>query len=87
VDDASTLQLYRRALSARRELQSGETLEWVTRTPTVVAFARPGGWTSVTNFGTAPVPLPPGRVVVASAPVEGTALPGETTVWLQDDAS
>nr|WP_244851187.1 glycoside hydrolase family 13 protein [Cellulomonas fimi] len=86
-DDASTLRLYRRALAARRDLQSGETLEWVTRTPTVVAFARPGGWTSVTNFGTAPVPLPPGRVVVASAPLEGAALPGETTVWLQDDAS
>lgn len=87
VDDASTLQLYRRALSARRELQSGETLEWVTRTPTVVAFARPGGWTSVTNFGTEPVPLPTGHVVVASGPVEGSVLPGETTVWLRGDAS
>jgi len=84
VDPGSTLAFYRLALAERRRLQSGETLEWLTDVPaTVVAFTRPGGWTSVTNFGSEPVPLPPGRVVVASSPVDGRSVPAETTVWLQ----
>jgi alpha-glucosidase len=83
-DDDSTLSLYRRALAERRTLQSSETLDWVTDLPpAVVAFTRPGGWTSVTNFGSTPVPLPAGRVVVSSSAVEGRELPPETTVWLQ----
>jgi alpha-glucosidase len=51
-----------------------------------VAFTRPGGWTSITNFGTAPVPLPAGRVVVASAPLEDGLLPRDTTAWLEAEA-
>ncbi|MBO9554490.1 glycoside hydrolase family 13 protein [Cellulomonas sp.] len=83
-DPGSTLGFYRRALAERRRLQTGETLEWLTNVPaTVVAFTRPGGWTSVTNFGSEPVPLPPGRVLVASSPVDGRSVPAETTVWLQ----
>ena len=39
--------------------------------PTVVAFTRPGGWTSVTNFGSTPVPMPAGTVIVSSSPLEG----------------
>ena len=53
--------------------------------PTVVAFRRPGGWMSVTNFGSSPVPMPAGSVIVSSAPVEGREVPAETTVWLQQD--
>ena len=71
-DEASTLSFYRRALAERRRLQTGETLEWLTPThPTVVAFRRPGGWASVTNFGSSPAPMPAGSVIVSSAPAEG----------------
>lgn len=81
----STLELYRDALRLRRELQGAETLEWLEApAPTALAFARPGGWRSVTNFGDEAVPLPDGEVLVASGPLpaDGT-LPGATTVWLR----
>ncbi|GEK23301.1 glycoside hydrolase family 13 protein [Cellulomonas xylanilytica] len=85
-DDASTLWFYRRALAERRRLQTGETLEWLSSTdPAVVAFRRPGGWTSVTNFGSSPAPMPAGgTVLVSSSPIDGQEVPAETTVWLQD---
>ncbi|WP_273654264.1 glycoside hydrolase family 13 protein [Cellulomonas fimi] len=83
-DDASTLAFYRRALAARRRLQTTETLTWLTNVPaTVVAFARPGGWASITNFGTTSVPMPAGQVVVSSSPLDGDHVPAETTVWLR----
>nr|WP_308470141.1 alpha-amylase family glycosyl hydrolase [Kineococcus rubinsiae] len=85
----STLALYRRAIALRARLQSPETLEWADDVPAgVVQFRRPGGWTSVTNLGTSPVPLPAGRVVLSSGPQTEdqlallTELPGETTAWL-----
>jgi len=85
-DPDSTLSLYRAALRLRRELESEESLEWIeTGRDDVLHFRRPNGWESITNFGTAPAPLPAGRVVLASAPgvrdLRGE-LPGETTVWL-----
>ncbi|ACL41559.1 alpha amylase catalytic region [Pseudarthrobacter chlorophenolicus A6] len=80
----STLSLYRRALSLRWELQSAETLEWLeTGREDVLAFRRPNGWTSVTNFGTEPFALPAGRLLVASSAVDGGELPGAATAWLQ----
>ncbi|MCT9624988.1 glycoside hydrolase family 13 protein [Pseudarthrobacter equi] len=80
----STLSLYRRALSLRWELQSAETLEWLeTGRDDVLAFRRPNGWTSVTNFGTAPFALPAGRLLVASSPADNGELPGAATAWLQ----
>jgi alpha-glucosidase len=48
----------------------------------VLHFARPGGWRSVTNFGPRAVPLPPGKVVVASAALEEGLLPADTTAWI-----
>ncbi|MGO3290038.1 DUF3459 domain-containing protein, partial [Brachybacterium sp.] len=86
----STLEMYREALRLRGELQSEESLTWDEEVSTgdVLAFERPGGWLSVTNFGDAPVALPDGEVLLASAPLtaaDGTAqeLPGATTVWLR----
>ncbi|MFC9770959.1 MULTISPECIES: glycoside hydrolase family 13 protein [unclassified Pseudarthrobacter] len=80
----STLSLYRRALSLRWELQSAETLEWLeTGRDDVLAFRRPNGWTSVTNFGTEPFALPAGRLLVASSPIDGGELPGAATAWLE----
>ncbi len=83
--EGSTLELYREALRLRGELQSAESLEWVeTGNPEVVHFVRPGGWHCITNFGTEPHPLPAGTVRLSSVPLLDGALPGATTVWLQD---
>ena len=82
-DPASTLNLYRQALGWRRKLQAADHLEWMPGTNgQVLHFGRPGGWRSVTNFGPHAVPLPPGTVVVASAPLEAGLLPVDTTAWI-----
>ncbi|CAM3647695.1 glycoside hydrolase family 13 protein [Isoptericola cucumis] len=81
--EGSTLELYRAALALRRKLQTGEELEWLETGPAdVLAFRRPNGWVSVTNFGDAPVPLPDGEVLLSSAPLDGGVLPGATTAWV-----
>ncbi|KQO65248.1 glycoside hydrolase family 13 protein [Curtobacterium sp. Leaf261] len=87
-DPASTLSLYREALALRSELQAEESLTWSeTGRSDVLAFRRPNGWTSVTNFGTEPFVLPEGEVLLASAPLDpsgdAVALPGATTAWLR----
>ena len=86
-DPASTLALYRQALSWRRQLQAAESLEWMPGTNgQVLHFRRPGGWRSVTNFGPGPVPLPDGTVVVASSSLRDGLLPADTTAWLAPPA-
>lgn len=86
-DAESTLSLYRRALALRHELQSEEVLEWLQGSApgfadTVLAFRRPSGWVSITNFGASPVILPEGDLLLSSAPLDGGLLPGSTTAWL-----
>jgi alpha-glucosidase len=48
----------------------------------VVHLVRPGGWHSVTNMGTEPVALPAGEVLLTSGPLDGDALPPDTTAWI-----
>ena len=79
----STLEFYRTALRLRRELLAGETLTWQAGADGVVSFSRDNGWHSVTNFGTEPITLPTGQIILASGPVVGGELPGETAVWLR----
>jgi alpha-glucosidase len=82
-DPASTLAMYRQALGWRRRLRTAESLEWVPGgNGQVLHFARPGGWQSVTNFGSLAVRLPPGTVLVASAPLADGQLPPDTTAWI-----
>ena len=82
--EGSTLELYRKALKLRRELQTSEELQWQeSGSADVLRFSRPGGWQTVTNFGDAPVDLPAGEVLVSSGPLEGGQLPANTTVWLR----
>ncbi|MGD7707200.1 glycoside hydrolase family 13 protein [Microlunatus sp. Y2014] len=86
-DADSTLELYRAALTLRREWQTAESLEWLTPPEPVewtLAFRRPNGWTCLTNFGADPVALPAGTVMISSQPITGDEVPGETTVWLHD---
>ena len=84
-DPGSTLTFYRHALGWRRRLLAADEMEWQPgASDQVVHFRRPGGWHSVTNFGPGPVPLPPGTVVIASAPVHSDQLPADTTAWILD---
>ncbi|MDW4904799.1 glycoside hydrolase family 13 protein [Streptomyces sp. ADMS] len=82
--EGSTLELYRTALGLRRRLLAGEGLTWATEdAPGVLDFTRTDGWRCVTNLSDAPVPLPPGGVLLSSAPLEpGGDLAPDTTVWL-----
>ncbi|MDJ0321232.1 glycoside hydrolase family 13 protein [Pseudarthrobacter sp. PS3-L1] len=80
----STLELYREALRLRRELQGAEEIEWLANAnPDVLHLRRPGGWQSVTNFGSDPVELPAGEVLLSSAPLQDSLLPGNATAWLR----
>ncbi len=80
----STLNMYRQALALRRQLQCEETLQWETVSSEVLGFVRPNGWRVVTNFGTEPVDMPQGEVLLASGPLLPGTLPGSTTVWLRN---
>ncbi len=90
-DPASSLQMYRRALALRHELQGEEVLVWDDELShgDVLAFERPGGWLCVTNFGAEPADLPPGELLLASGPLDedlaggSRRIPGATTVWLR----
>jgi alpha-glucosidase len=81
----STLEFYREALAARREygLASNELVWLPSPVPAVLTF-RSGAVTVVANTGPVPVPLPAGRVVLASGAVGDDVLPGDTTAWLVD---
>src|SRR5699024_5304976 len=82
-DPDSTLNLYRTLLAERqaRALGAG-TLEWVEGLGDGIVAFRNGDLTVVTNLSETPRALPEGRIVVASAPVTGGELPGDTTVWI-----
>ncbi|MET0871128.1 MAG: alpha-amylase, partial [Paeniglutamicibacter terrestris] len=85
----STLELYRSALTWRRRLQTHEELSWISAPAATLAhYERPNGWAVLTNFGAAPVDLPPAvderKIVVSSGatnPGPGQ-LAGETTIWI-----
>jgi alpha-glucosidase len=87
-DPDSTLELYRRALAARRRYAGpsiGETVELFDlpgRADDVLAFRR-DDLTVVLNCGTRPVDLPEGDVVLASRSLDGRTLPPDTSVWLR----
>jgi alpha-glucosidase len=82
-DPTSTLELYRSALALRHRLQTDELIAWVDLgEPQVLAFRRPNGWLSVTNFGDSAVPLPDGELLIMSS-ADRTELGPNTTAWLQ----
>ena len=83
-DPGSTLNLYRQAMSLRRQLLAGEDLEWCeTGRPDVLRFARHPGWEVMTNFGTTDMPLIDGEVLLSSGQHRHDVLPAETTVWIR----
>jgi len=83
----STLNLYRKALASRKELQDGsEQMEWVSKRDGVLHFKRPGGWEVVFNLNSEEaVDVPKGQIVVASDQLEGGRLPINTSVWVRTE--
>ena len=86
----STLTLYRDALALRRQLpELGDgTLTWLDAPAQVLAYSRPGDgggaeFQSWTNFGSEPVALPAGEVLISSGELVDGQLPADTTVWLK----
>jgi len=82
-DPASTLHLYRSALRTRRELLLGQdSFAWVDSPADTLAFRR-GSVECWVNTGATPVPLPPGRLLLHSAPdaPEGK-LPPASAAWV-----
>jgi alpha-glucosidase len=89
-DPDSILNLYRRGLGLRRAAPWGDAygLEWLPSADEVLSFRRGPHFVSLTNFGSAPVPLPAGtELLVASTDLEGGAIPHDTTVWLSQTRS
>lgn len=86
-DPSSTLSLCRQAVELRKGHQAfaGAELEWYGAPPGCLAFRRKGGGLvcGLNTSGT-PVSLPPGQVLLSSAPLppSGDALPPDTAVWL-----
>lgn len=82
----STLELYRKALRLRAEhLARAGSFEWVDSGPGAIEFRR-DGVTVVLNFGSGPVPIPEGEVLISSSVIEDRRLPSDTAVWLATDA-
>ncbi|GAA3370803.1 glycoside hydrolase family 13 protein [Streptomyces sannanensis] len=86
-DPASTLELYRRALTLRRRhpgLGDG-AMHWLDAPEGVLAFARDGFVCTVNTAGTDAVLPVPGRVLLSSAAPETTGgtvcLPAESCTW------
>jgi alpha-glucosidase len=84
-DADSMLSLYRQAIELRSTNPAfvGDALEWYGAPPGCFAFRRKsGGLICALNTSNAPVPLPPGDVLLSSAPLADTHLPPDTAVWL-----
>ena len=80
-DPSSTLALYRDALRLRRELLGEQPLTWLDLGDGVLAFERGPGFGCVVNLSAGPVPLPAGRLLLASGDVSA-GLPPDTAAWL-----
>ena len=83
-DPASIQSLYRSALALRASSPAfaGEALAWLPAPEGCLAFRRPGGLVCLVNLSGAAIPLPEGRVLLASADVGDGTLPDDTAVWL-----
>lgn len=86
-DPDSTLAFFTRLIRWRRELSPATEIIWLERGDRVLSFRSTATWVTAVNFGSAPVELPPGRVVIRS---DGLAV-GDTlapcgAVWLVDEA-
>ncbi|QAY59820.1 glycoside hydrolase family 13 protein [Microbacterium protaetiae] len=85
-DAASTLSLYTTLLAQRRARSLGTgTLEWIDGAGADTVSFRNGNVVVIANLGADPVPVPAGRVIVSSGPLQGGLIPVDTTVWVEAD--
>ncbi|MFF0492879.1 glycoside hydrolase family 13 protein [Nocardia sp. NPDC004068] len=79
----STLSLYRSALvlRSRRSEFAVQDVVWRHGPADCLVFER-GGLVCVLNASAAPVPLPPGELLLASAPLADGRLPANAAAWL-----
>jgi alpha-glucosidase len=78
---ATPLPLVREAIALRRHLPHGATVEWAVDDDDRLT-ARSGDVTLVVAMGSAPVPLPPGEVLLTSDPLVGGRLPADAAAWV-----
>ncbi|MDF7664486.1 glycoside hydrolase family 13 protein [Bifidobacterium sp. ESL0763] len=94
-DGSSMLSLYRTALRQRAKLLTATgdytSFDWLGMGHDVIAYTRPAldpdgspaTFASVTNFGSVPVALPKGSVLLASAELDADGrLPRDASAWL-----
>jgi alpha-glucosidase len=84
-DPDSTLSFFRRALKMRRERTefAGDGLDWQAATRDTLIFRRRGGGlVCALNAGRRAMALPPGELVLASAPLVDGKLPPDAAAWL-----
>jgi alpha-glucosidase len=83
-DHGSMLWLYRDALHLRRSLEElhGADHRWLDLGDTVLAFARGEHFACVVNFGSSPIDLPDGDLLLSSVPLDGNTLPTDASAWL-----
>ncbi|MGO9384126.1 MAG: glycoside hydrolase family 13 protein [Mycobacterium sp.] len=84
-DPDSTLSFFQRAIKLRRERDEfdGPEFEWLTATRELLIFERNGGaLVCALNAGRSPMELPPGHVILASAPLVDDKLPPDAAAWL-----
>jgi alpha-glucosidase len=83
-DPDSTLAFFQRALELRKRRVEfdGDGVEWLDAPGDAVIFRRPGGLVCALNAGESPVPLPPGELLLASAPLLEGKLPPDSAAWL-----
>lgn len=87
-ESASSLNMYRRALSIRHAhsgLGDGE-INWLPTDEQVLMFERGDGFVCVVNFGSHHLELPSDTsILLSSSSFSGRGVPIDTTVWLQRD--
>jgi alpha-glucosidase len=86
-DPASTLQLYRTALLIRRSHPglAARDFRWLASPDRTIEFGRADRFVCAVNLSSRPIPLPPGRVLLASAPLTDDGLEPDATAWLELD--
>ncbi len=84
-DPDSTLSLYRKALQLRKGLAElhGSAFQWQQAPAGCLAYRRGPNLVIALNATDSDVELPPGQVLLSSAPIAGDVLPANTAVWLR----
>ncbi|QCB51700.1 alpha-amylase [Rhodococcus sp. PAMC28707] len=83
-DVDSMLNFYRTAfeLRALRPEFAGSGVDWYGSPPGCLAFRRQGGLICALNATDAAIPLPPGELLMSSAPLVDGQLPADAAAWL-----